>query len=152
LSRLHPGSENSGMGDYIQKFAASFGVHGMRRTTRVPNTRRALAVAEFARDQGKLDTFRSLTMDAHWKEGKDIEDTAVLRGLAAASGLDPDRAIQAADDPAYAKRLVDVRREYRRLGVGGIPTFDFGTEQIEGCQSYDVIADAASRAGAVRRS
>ena len=139
------------MGDYIQKFAASFGVHGMRRTTRVPNTRRALAVAEFARDQGKLDTFRSLTMDAHWKEGQDIEDTAVLRDLATASGLEPDRAILAADDPAYFKRLANIRREYKRLPVGGIPTFDFGTEQIEGCQPYEVIAHAALRAGAKRR-
>ena len=135
------------MGGYIQQFAASFGIQGMKRSKRLPNTRRALAVAEFARDQGKLDEFRSLTMEAHWKDGKDIEDSAVLADLAMASGLDPEKALLAADDPAYLRRIDDLRLEYKQVGVGGIPTFVFGTEPVEGCQPYEVLAAAALRSG-----
>jgi predicted DsbA family dithiol-disulfide isomerase len=136
------------MKDYIQQFAARFGIHDMIRTKRMPNTRRALAAAEFARDHGKLGEFRARTMDAHWKEGKDIENTTVLRELAAASGLDPEKALEAAADPVYLGRVDAMRTEYKQVGVGGIPTFVFGTEAVEGCQPYEVLAAAALRAGA----
>ena len=136
------------MGGYIAQFAAKFGVEGMKRSKRLPNTRRALAMAEFARDQGKLSEFRSGAMDAHWQNDKDIEDSAVLADLALASGLDPEKALLAADDPAYLRRIDDLRLEYKQVGVGGIPTFVFGTEKVEGCQPYEVVAAAALRAGA----
>ena len=138
------------MKDYIQQFAASFGVYDIKPSKRVPNTRRALAVAEFARDQGRLSEFRSRTMDAHWKDGKDIEDSGVLRGLAEASGLDPEKAILVSVDPTYLKRVDDSRLDYEQVGVGGIPTFVFGAEVVEGCQPYRVLAAAALRAGAKR--
>ena len=123
----------------------------MKRTRRTPNTRRALAVAEFARDQGKLNEFRSLAMDAHWTGDKNIEDSAILRELAIAAGLDPEKALLAADDVAYQKRIDDLRAEYKRVGVGGIPTFVFGTEKVEGCQPYEVLVAAALRASAQRK-
>jgi predicted DsbA family dithiol-disulfide isomerase len=151
LSRLHPGSDRPDMADYIQKFAEGFGVTGMMRTKRVPNTRRALAIAEYARDEGKLDTFRSVTMDAHFKQGRDIENDGVLRDLAYASGLDPARALAASDTPSYVKRLEVIRAEFKTLDVGGIPTFVFGSEAIEGCRVYDELAEAAARFGAMRR-
>jgi predicted DsbA family dithiol-disulfide isomerase len=137
--------------DYLQKFAAGFGVYDMRRSQKMPRTRRALAMAEFARDQGRLPEFRALTMDAHWKDGKDIEDGPVLRALALAAGLDPEMAGAAAGDPIYLKRVDDMRLEYKRVGVGGIPTFVFGGEAVEGCQPYPVLAGAALRGGARAR-
>ncbi|MFC1958921.1 DsbA family protein [Chloroflexota bacterium] len=151
LRRLFPGEMTPERDDYMQQFAARFGVQGMTRSKRMPNTRRALAVAQFARDQGKLDEYRSRTMDAHWKEGKDIEDSTVLAGLAGASGLDPEKALLAADDPVYLIRVDDTRVEYENVGVGGIPTFVFGSEPVEGCKPYEVLAAAALRAGAKRR-
>ena len=148
LARLHPRQGKSEMGSYILKFAAGFGIHDIKPSTRLPNTRRPLAVAEYARDQGKLDAFRSLVMAAHWKEGQDIEDESVLRSLAIASGLDAEAAVRAAANPVYLKRVADTRIEYKKLGVGGIPTFIIGNEIVEGCQPYDILADAARRAGA----
>jgi predicted DsbA family dithiol-disulfide isomerase len=148
LARLHPNQGKSDMGSYILKFAAGFGIHDIKPSARLPNTRRPLAAAEYARSQGKLDAFRSLVMDAHWKEGKNIEDEAVLRQLAAAAGLDPDKAIKASVDPAYSQRVAATRVEYKKLGVGGIPTFIIGSEIVEGCQPYEILADAAHRAGA----
>ena len=136
------------IGGYIAQFAAKFGVEGMKRSRRHPNTRRALAVAEYARDMGKLEDFRSRVMDAHWLNDQNIEDSAVLVELAKASGLDPEKALLAADDAAYQKRIDDQRIEYKQVGVSGIPTFVFGTEKVEGCQPYEVLAAAALRAGA----
>ena len=132
----------------MQQFAARFGVEGMKRSRRTPNTRRALAVAEFARDQGKLDEFRTRAMDAHWQDSLDIEDSAVLAELAKASGLNSEKALLAAEDLTYLRRIDDQRLEYKQVGVGGIPTFVFGNEKVEGCQPYGVLAAAALRAGA----
>ena len=151
LALLHP-NQKSDMGSYIQKFAARFGINDMAQTTRLPNTRRALAMAEYARDQRKLTEFRSRTMNAHWQEGKDIEDTAILRSLVVGSGLDPEKALMAADDPAYLKRVDDTRHEFKKVGTGGIPTFIFGTEIVEGCAPYENLAAAARHAGAKPKS
>jgi predicted DsbA family dithiol-disulfide isomerase len=158
---LHPGTPKGGfgsnhsvsgdsgnMGEYMQQFAARFDIQDMKRSKRIPNTRRALAMAEFAREQGKLKEFCSVTMEAHWKEGKDIEDSAVLADLAMASGLDPEKALLAADDAAYLRRVDDIRLEYKQVKTNGVPTFVFGAELVEGCKPYEVLAAAALRAGA----
>lgn len=138
------------MGAYIRKFAATFGIYDIRPSGRMPNTRRALAVAEFARDKGRLKEFRSGVMDAHWKEGRDIGDGDVLGELAADAGLDPEKSVLAAVDHVYLDRVDDSRLEYKRVGVGGIPAFVFRTEAIEGCQPYENLAAAALRSGARR--
>jgi predicted DsbA family dithiol-disulfide isomerase len=151
LSRLFRGGSTRDMEAQLQRFASSFGIEGMRLSRRMPNTRRALAVAEFARDQGKLDEFRLRTMEAYWKDGKDIEDSEVLQNLAQASGLDPAKALKAADDPVYLDRVDALRLEANQIEVSGIPTFVFGTERIVGCQPYTEIAAAARRAGAKPR-
>jgi predicted DsbA family dithiol-disulfide isomerase len=148
LSRLHPGERKFDLGAYVKQFAASFGVNDINPSKRMPSTRRALAMSEFARDQGKLDVFRKLVMDAHWRDGRDIEDNTVLAETATAAGLDAEKAVLAADDPVYLRRVDDARIEYKKVGVGGIPTFVFDTESIEGCQPYEVISAAAVRAGA----
>jgi len=68
--------------EYMERFAASFGVYDIRVPERLPNTRRALAMAEFAREYGKLNIFRDLAMQAHWKDGKDLESDRDLSELA----------------------------------------------------------------------
>jgi predicted DsbA family dithiol-disulfide isomerase len=44
------------------------------------------------------------------------------------------------------------RREAVEAGITGIPTFEFGEVRVVGCQRYEVLADAARRAGARRRA
>ncbi len=126
----------------MKNFAAGFGIKDMNSPEVLPNTRRILAVAEYARDMGKLDTFRSLGMRAHWVEGRNIEDDGVLADLAVASGLDPQKALAAADSAEYLARIDAVRAEASRLGINGIPTFIIGKKRIVGCQPYTVLADA----------
>jgi predicted DsbA family dithiol-disulfide isomerase len=97
-------------------------------------------------DASALQT-ASVTMEAHWQDNKDIEDSAVLADLVMASGLDPEKALLAADAAAYLRCVDELRLEYKQEGVTGIPTFVFGTERVEGCQPYEVLAAAALRAG-----
>ncbi len=141
------------MGAYMRRFAASFGVSDMRQPARMPNTRRALAAAEFARERGRgrLDAFRREAMDAYWRDGLDLEDAGVVRAIAAAAGLEPAPTAAAMNDSVYLARVDEVRAEATAAGVTGIPTFFLGDEVVVGCQPYSVLAGAAERAGAQRR-
>ena len=110
------------------------------------------AVAELARDHGRLDAFRAAGMEAWWRRGEDLEDDAALRRLAGAAGLDPEAAVRAADDPAYLGRVDAIRAEAARRGVTGIPSFAFaGGPTVVGCQPYGILAAAAESADVARR-
>jgi predicted DsbA family dithiol-disulfide isomerase len=143
------------MRERLRAFAATFGITDMRSPERMPNTRRALAVAELAREKGVLEPYRRAAMDAYWRDERDLESLDVLADIATAVGLDADEARRAADDPRYQRRIDEVRREASAMGVTGIPTFFFGedaTEVIVGCQPYPVLAAAARQVGARRKS
>jgi predicted DsbA family dithiol-disulfide isomerase len=139
------------MSTHLARFAATFGVEGLRIPERSPNTRAALALAEHARDQGRLQPLRQAAMDAFWRRGEDLEDREVLARCATEAGLDPVRALAALDDPAVVARVDAMGRDAARAGVTGIPTFLVGDLRVVGCQPYEVIAAAAEAAGAQRR-
>ena len=117
----------------------------------MPNTRRALAIAEYAREQGKLEAFRDAAMYAHWREGKNLEDEHDLRDIALHAGLEPEAALQATGAERYLQRVDAIREEATQIGVTGIPTLVASQYGVVGCQPYEVIAQAVERAGARRR-
>lgn len=145
------GRRREAMHAYMRDFAASFGIRDMRQPDRLPNTRRALAVAEYARDHGRVDIFRRLAMNAYWRDGRDLEDPLVLGDIARGSALDAAEAVRATGDEMLLDRVDEIRREASRMGVTGIPTFFFGDAAVVGCQPYEVLAAAARAAGAPRR-
>ena len=152
ITDLIPAVRVSSARDYLRESAASFGIREIGWPERLPNTRCALAIAEFAREQGKLDLFRDATMDAYWCEGKNLEDESDLREIARRVGLAPDVVIRAMGDARYLKRLDALRREAIKVGVRSIPAFLFGSVYVVGCQPYEVLAKAAERAGARQRT
>lgn len=152
LSKLFPGVPLPALHERTRRFAATFGVEEYRPPDWLWNSRMALAMAEHGRDAGRLEPFRRAVMQAHWRDGKSIENLDDLRGMAAAAGLEPDAAVAAASDPALLARVDERQAVARENGVRGIPTFSLGNERVIGCQPYDAIAAAARRAGATTRS
>jgi predicted DsbA family dithiol-disulfide isomerase len=160
---LHPGTPPGGvplaeylpdataMLGYVKTFAARFGIGDLVPPRLLASTRRAHAVAQRARDEGRLDAFRVAAFDAYWRRGRGLESDDELAALAREVGLDPRAALAAAVDPATLARVDAARREAAAAGVGSIPTFHVGEARIVGCQQYDVLADAVRRAGARRR-
>ncbi len=153
LSRLFGGRDVGQMHAYVMQFAKSFGVDLPKPPGHLPNTRTALAAAEFARDHGSLDAFRRAAQRAYWIEGKDLESPATLQAVAKVAGLDPAAVLKASTDPTFLGRVDAVRAESEAQGVTGIPTMVFaGGEAVVGCQPYEALAAAARRAGAARRT
>jgi predicted DsbA family dithiol-disulfide isomerase len=141
----------AGMLRYVREFAGRFGLHDVNPPATLANTRRALAVAEHARDRGRLDAFRAAAFDAHWRRARGVEEDADLAAIATEAGLDAASAVAAALDPALLARVDAARRRAIDAGVTGVPTFDFGPVRVVGCQPYDALAAAARRGGAARR-
>jgi predicted DsbA family dithiol-disulfide isomerase len=137
---------------HLARFAAGFGITDLHSPDRSPNTRAALALAEHARDQGKLHPVRRALMEAFWRHGEDLEDREVLARCAREAGLDSSVALAAIDDPAVVGRVDAMGRDAARAGVTGIPTFLIGGRRVVGCQPYQVLAAEAEQAGARRRS
>ena len=151
LTALFPGAHLPSLHDRTRRFGAQFGVTGFDPPDVLVNSRRALALAELARDRNVLEPYRHAAFDAHWRHRKNLEADGDLRELATSVGLDPDEALSAADDPAYLDRVDEKQADARAQGVNGIPTFFFGDVRVVGCQPLEALARAAERAGAKHR-
>jgi predicted DsbA family dithiol-disulfide isomerase len=137
---------------YVRGFAAGFGIHDLVPPRVLASTRRVHAVAQRARDAGRLEPFRAAAFDAYWRRSRGLESDEDLAAIAREAGLEPAAAVSAADDREALARVDEARRAAVAAGVRGIPTFDLGPVRIVGCQRYEVLADALRRAGARRRA
>ena len=91
---------------------------------RIPNSRRALAVTELARDRGLHEPVHTRLMHAYWSDGVDIGDVAVLLDLVAEAGVDRDEAAAViAEGDGYTERVLASTRAAQLHGINAIPAF-----------------------------
>lgn len=152
LDEYFPRERLAGMHDHLRKLAAHFGIENFEPRERIPNTRRALALAEVARDEGRLDAYRVRAMDGHWRDGLDLENDADLERIARDAGLPDDAVARSKSDPRYLARVDAMREEAGAAGVRGIPTFILGRYGLSGAQPYEQFVRLAEAAGARKRS
>jgi len=151
MASRFPAARLAEMRAWMHAVAERAGVLGIGDPERLPNTRRALAMAEYARDQGKLDAFRNAAMDAHWLHGKDLGDPAHLSAIADSVGLDGADALRASAEARYVDRVLQHRREGEALGVEGIPTSFLEGGVVVGAAPYESFIALAEQAGAKLR-
>jgi predicted DsbA family dithiol-disulfide isomerase len=112
---------------------------------RIISTRRALIVAERARELGLQDTFRRAGMRALWAQGRDLANPAVLADVAVEAGL-PAEAVLDLDDGHALAPVRRRRSEGEDQLVTGIPTLFVGPYPLVGVQPEDVLARWIRRA------
>lgn len=139
------------MRDHLIEVAAHFGVGGLRFPERMPNTRRALALSELARDEGKLDDYRDVAMNGYWREGLDLENDEHLRLIVSRAGMPDDSLQRIESDRRFLNRVDSIRDEAASIGVSAIPTFVIGGLGVVGCQPYEVLEQLMARAGVTPR-
>jgi predicted DsbA family dithiol-disulfide isomerase len=114
-----------------------FGTH-----TLLSNSRLALMASEYARDQGRYDSFHENMFRAYFTEGLDIGKTDVIAAVAGKSGLDEKDTLSAVRDGRYASRLNEARKEGELRGLTGIPLFIIENKyQIVGAQPIETFRD-----------
>ncbi len=152
LDRVFARDQLEPMIDHIQQVAQSHGLGAMTVGDRLQNTRAALAVAEYAREQGRLTQFREMAMAAVWREGANLEDSAQLAEIARRAGLDSEQALAARSQDRYLAGVDAIRSEARQAGVNSIPTLVFANGQrVVGAKPYPELARVAEAAGVIAK-
>ncbi|WP_378953867.1 DsbA family protein [Pelosinus sp. sgz500959] len=115
----------------------------------VPNTRLALEVLEFAKENNKMHEWIDRVYHASFVEGKNIGDKEVLLHIAEQIGLDVDKVCQALDSGHYTHILQEHDQECVEKKIEWVPTIFSGDEKIlEGVFTFTVFEEAiCSRIG-----
>ena len=122
----------------IKKLADDVGI-SLKLSDKLPNSRLALYLSEFARKNGKFNDFHKLVFDSYWKDGKDIGDQALLMGLAETVGLNRNDMLEYINSEEPKSELTKSLKELKQYGINGVPTFIIGDKIVVGAQSYDVF-------------
>jgi len=120
---------------------------------RVPNTRRALELAEWARARGSYDDLHERIMDAYWSEGRDITGWDVLAPIVAGAGLDADEARAEVDAGAFRAPVDASTRVAQEHGIAAVPAFVLdGRLLVSGAQPHDVLRAALAKVSEMREA
>ncbi len=115
---------------------------------KVPNSRRALMIAELARDRGAFDALHGRLFDAYWARGRDIGEERVLVEEGTAVGLDEGEIVDALQDGRYLEKIEAQTRGAIELGAGGVPAWVIDQRVlVPGAQPHDVFARVLERLG-----
>ncbi len=112
---------------------------------KLPNSRLALYISEFARKKGKFEEFHKLVLEAYWLEGKDIGDKSFLLDLAESVGLNKNEIEIYLDTDEPFKVLQKTLKELRSYGINGVPTFNIEERLIVGAQPYEVFKNVINK-------
>ena len=139
----------------VRQMAEDAGLPFNPHPTRVPNTRRALELTEWARAQGAdhHEALHERLMDAYWAEGRDLTGWNELRACLVDVGLDPDEGQAAVETGEYAQPVDDWTGWAQSHGISAIPAFVF--EQrilVSGAMPTEVLEKAAREAKALTAS
>jgi predicted DsbA family dithiol-disulfide isomerase len=134
-----------GMSERLLEMAQEVGMP-MVMPDRIPNSRRALEAAEYARAQGLHEAFHAVVFRQLYAEGQDIGRWEVLRAAAVEVGMDAD-AMQRETEAGNYRAAVDRQiAEARALGITGVPAYIFDDQYaVVGAQPYEVFQQAMAR-------
>lgn len=147
LMRRYPAS----MHEAVRAMHEEAGMSYNPNPERVPNTRRALELIEWARGRGAHEALHERVMEAYWTEGRDITGWDVLGECVADVGLDPAEAQAEVEAGAGRDAVSASTATAQRHGIGGVPAFVFdGRLLVSGAQPHAVLERALAQTAQMR--
>lgn len=123
--------------DMINKLGEPYGIHIANKDI-FANTNKALLLAEYAKDIGKLDTYMNLIWDKYMVEGINISREDILQNIVMNIGINPRNVSKALSNPRYSEELENSSLLYKRFECNGVPTFIVNCEyRLTGAQSAE---------------
>lgn len=122
----------------VNRLAAEDGLT-LKFSKKLPNTRLALFIAEFAKKEGKFDQYHELIMEKYWKEGVDVGNLFILLDLCESIGLDREKIQEYIETDEPLNILRETTNELGAIGINGVPSFKIGGKFIVGAQPLDVF-------------
>ncbi len=116
--------QGSAIRDEIKRRSAEVGfVMNTGPDSRIWNTFDCHRLLHWAGEQGRQRELKMAMFTAHFSEGRDMGDHAVLADAAFAAGLDPIEAAAILASDRYANEVRAEENYWRREGVQAVPTF-----------------------------
>ena len=158
LDRVAYRSRKFGSWEYSQKLdaqvtaaAAQVGLvmrHDLIQRT--PNTFNAHRLVWLAEKEGVQDAVIEGLFSAYFVEGRDVSDKVVLAEVAAAAGIDKERAMAFLAGSEGADEVSEAETASHRSGLNGVPTFIInGQPAFSGAQRAELILQHLMKAVSV---
>ncbi|AEG60398.1 DSBA oxidoreductase [Desulforamulus ruminis DSM 2154] len=142
LDRLIPDFDAEAACQQFNRLGAQYDL-SFGPVTFLPNTRLALMLTEYAKDQGIFNEFHQAVFKAYFAEGKNIGSKDVLLDIAALLGMNLTETEAALREPKYLHRLEQNRQSGVPWQVTGLPTMIINEQKkIVGAQPYDTFKKA----------
>jgi predicted DsbA family dithiol-disulfide isomerase len=141
------GPRNGPMYTMLEREAREAGLP-LHWPSHLPNTRQALAAAEWARryQPREFPSFHSSLFQAHFALVEDLDDQAVIDRHAGASGIDVTALHSALADGSAAGFVTESEELGSRYGVQGTPAWLVNGELISGLRSTGDFEQLAGQA------
>ncbi len=111
------------------------------------DSRPSLILDKYAEAHGAGDAFHMAVLEAYWRRGEDISDSAVLTRIAASVGLPTDALQAALADVQYAAQVDGDIAQARAFGLSGVPATVFDRKYlVSGAQPYAYFVSAVHKA------
>jgi predicted DsbA family dithiol-disulfide isomerase len=134
-----------------ERLGAMFAEAGLPFTgslDKVPNSRRAQALGELARDRGVHGELHPRLFDAYWARGLDLGDEQILLDEGRAVGLDGDEIAAAIRDPQYLERIAEQTTAAMEIGASGVPAWLVDERfMVPGAQPHELFDQVLDRLG-----
>jgi predicted DsbA family dithiol-disulfide isomerase len=142
------GRYGAGFGERLRAMFEQEGLPHAETLDKVPNSRRALMLAELARERGVFEQLHSRLFDAYWARGRDIGDHAVLIDEGGAVGLAESDVVDALLGQSYLELVETETRTAIELGAGGVPAWVIDRRLlVPGAQPQEVFEKVFERLG-----
>ncbi len=145
--RLFDGETETEFNPQMQERAKGVGFV-MRRPQWSPNTMRVHEATVYAKGKGKDGQFHHLAAAAYWESAADLNDLAVLKGIAQNAGMDWADLGPRIESGEYHDTVVREYEAAKEKGVTGTPTYMIGGEIHGGDVSIDELREAIKSASA----
>ena len=134
--------------DRLAQMFAADGLPVSTGLTKVPNSRKALRLAELARERGRHADLHPRLFDALWVRGLDLGDDDVLIAEAEAAGLDEGEAREVLASDRYADVVQRETETALESGAGGVPAWVVDERLlIPGAQPEEIFERVLAKIG-----
>ena len=111
--------------------------------TRMHNTFNAHQLLHWADSQGRKSDLKLALFKAHFTDGRDLSDDAVLAAVASEIGLDEVEALAVLKDQRFATEVRQVQQFWIKQGISGVPAMVFDRQHLvtgaQGVENYQSI-------------
>lgn len=129
-----------------RNMAADSGLHLDLESTVVANSHRAHLLLQLSKEKGLANQVKEGLFEAHFSEGKNIDDPEVLLDLAEKKGLSPSEAKSALESDELAYAVKQDQMYAQQIGIQGVPFFLINNKYaLSGAQPTNIFLETLEK-------